>query len=81
MKVELAFFHGDSLLCRTQITCGAEERTEVFSGADSHEFTVTHRFEEPACPVVIDCTRSGERLYRAALRMGVHTGRAHLNST
>jgi hypothetical protein len=39
---------------------------------ESHEFTVTHRFEVPACPVEIECRQRGSLRYTAALRMGVH---------
>jgi len=72
MLVDLAFFDGDVLLARSAIRCGPAEATESIMG-EGHEFLVTHRFEEPACPIEIVCTKAGKRLYRAALRMGVHT--------
>lgn len=74
MRVELAFFDGDNLLCRGRIICGPSEITDRFpeEGGDLM-FAVTHVFEEPACPLVIVCSRSGTHLYRTALRMGVHT--------
>jgi len=72
MLVDLAFFDGDALLARSVIRCGAMEATESSAG-EGHEFVVTHRFEEPACPIEIVCTKAGKHLYSAALRMGVHT--------
>lgn len=72
MLVELAFFDGDVLLARSVIQCGPAEVTESITG-DGYEFLVTHRFEEPACPIEIVCNKAGKRLYNAALRMGVHT--------
>ncbi len=72
MHVELAFFDGDTLLCHGAITCGAFERSDLFSGSD-HDFRVTHQLEEPTCPITMSCTRAGLPLYRGALGMGVHT--------
>ena len=72
MLVELAFFDGDVLLARSVIRCESAEARESITSGD-HEFLVTHRFEEPACPIEIVCTKAGKRLYSAALRMGVHT--------
>jgi hypothetical protein len=72
MLVDLAFFDGDVLLARAVIRCGSKETTESITG-EGHEFHVTHRYEEPACPIEIVCTKAGVRLYSAALRMGVHT--------
>jgi hypothetical protein len=70
--VELAFFDGDNLLCRGKIRCRPSQATKCISGADSQEFLVTYGFEAPTCPLTIHCTRSGEHLYQAALRMGIH---------
>ena len=64
MLVDLAFFD--------VIRCGSAKETESISG-DGLEFRATHRCEEPACPIEIVRTKAGKRLYRAALRMGVHT--------
>jgi len=71
MLVDLAFFEGDVLLARSVVRCGSAEATESIMG-EGHEFLVTHRFEEPACPIEIVCTKAGKRLYSAALRVGVH---------
>jgi len=72
MHVDFAFFDGDSLLLRGFFHCVASPRTEEFTGADSHEFRVTYRLEERACPVEIECRQHGKVRYTAALRMGVH---------
>jgi hypothetical protein len=71
MLVDLAFFSGDQLLGRSAIRCGATTVTETIAG-EGHVFVVTHRFEDPACPIEIVCTKAGQPLYRAALRMGAH---------
>lgn len=72
MHVDFAFFDGDTLLLRGFFHCETSPCTEHFAGRDSHEFTVTHRFEEPACPIEIECRHTGKVRYTAALRMGVH---------
>jgi hypothetical protein len=72
MHVDFAFFDGDNLLLRGFFHCMASPRTEHFSAAEAHEFTVTHRLEEPACPIEIECRQHGKVRYTAALRMGVH---------
>ena len=72
MRVDLAFFEGDALLCRGTVLIEATECTNTFSGS-GHRFLVTHQFEEPAAPLTIACWRGSQRLYHGALRMGVHT--------
>jgi len=73
LLIELAFFTGDDLLCRGNVRCGVVEAANHFDGAGDHQFDVTSRFEEPASPVEIVCRRDGKQLYKAALRVGVHT--------
>ena len=72
MHVDFALFNGDALLLRGFFHCEASPRTELFTGLESHELTVTHRFEEPACPIEIECRQNGQIRYTAALRMGIH---------
>jgi hypothetical protein len=72
MRVDFALFDGDALLLRGFFHLEASPRTELFTGPDSHELTVTHRFEEPACPIEIECRQDRRVRYAAALRMGVH---------
>jgi len=72
LHIELGFFAGDVLLARGCITCRQHEETAELEGAGGLQWTMKTRFEEPASPVEIDCERDGKRLYRAALRVGVH---------
>ena len=46
---------------------------EHLDGVGGHKFELSSQFEEPACPVEIECRRDGALLYKAALRVGVHT--------
>lgn len=72
MFVDLAFFDGDLLLARSGIRCESIEAKESIVG-ENYELVVTHKFEEPACPIEIVCMKAGKLLYSTALRMGVHT--------
>ena len=72
MHIELGFFAGDVLLARSCITCRQREEAIELEGAGGHVWSIKARFEEPASPVEIECVRDGQRLYRAALQVGVH---------
>jgi len=72
MHVEFAVFDGEVLLSRGRFHCIASSRTECFAGAESHQFTITHRFDLPACRVFIECRQGDTIRYRAGLAMGVH---------
>ncbi len=72
MRVELAFFDGDTLLTRGEIQCGVEPNKSCFHSKQGHTFLVNYQFEEPACPVEIECIIDDAVKYRAALRVGVH---------
>ena len=72
MNIELAFFDGDNLLCRGEITCEAQISSSVFSSPEGYIFEIEHSFEEPACPLQVVCSQNGTNLYKAALRVGVH---------
>jgi len=71
--IEFAFFDKDTLLCRSGVRCGAAKAVEHLDGVGGHKFELSSQFEEPACPVEIECRRNGALLYKAALRVGVHT--------
>jgi len=73
LRIDLAFFQEDDLLARGSIICVREETEYSLVAESGHEFNITSRFEEPACPVEITCLRDNKELYRAALRVGVHT--------
>ena len=72
MHIELGFFAGDVLLMRSRITCRQHEQAFEFEGAGGHTWSIKARFEEPASPIELECTRGGRHLYRAALQVGVH---------
>lgn len=73
LRIELAFFNKDTLLCRGGVRCGSAKAVERFDGVGGHQFEFSSQFEEPACPVQIACRRDGTLLYEVALRVGVHT--------
>ena len=75
LLIELAFFEEDDLLCRGNVRCGKVKAIDHFEGVGGHhhQFEVSSRFEEPASPVEIVCRRDGKQLYKAAIRVGVHT--------
>lgn len=73
MHINLAFFENDTLLAAGAIHCTSTEETAELKGQLGHRFLITHQFEEPACPIVIECFIGGENLYRSASRFGVHT--------
>ena len=73
LDIDLAFFLGDDLLTQGSVCCGASETVTKLNGISGHRFEIISQFEEPACPVEILCYRDDKRLYKAALRVGVHT--------
>ena len=73
MRVELAFFEGEELICTGAIDCRETEDTLSLQGGSDVEFRITHKYELPACPVEIECQKQGEQSYKGALRIGVHT--------
>ncbi len=73
LHIDLAFFLDDDLLSRGEVRCRAVEATQQLEGVSGHRFEITSQFEEPACPVEILCYREEKQLYKAALRVGVHT--------
>ena len=76
LHLELAFFKDDDLLCRGEVTCGATRAVNHLGGSGEHEFEVVSQFEEPASPVEIVCRHHGKHVYKAALRVGVHSSDA-----
>jgi hypothetical protein len=72
MLINLAFFDGDNLLCQGSIQCDVNDSTDVFESGEGHRFEIQHRFDEPACPVSIQCNFNGNGLYNVALQVGVH---------
>jgi hypothetical protein len=72
MLIEMVFFEGDQLLVRGEINCGQDIGSAKLESHTGIRFDITFQFEEPACPVSITCFLAGKRLYRAALRVGVH---------
>lgn len=72
MKVELAFFEGDDLLSRGEILISKFSRNDKFASNTGHQFQIQHQFDEPACPITIQCMLEGEELYNGELCMGVH---------
>ena len=73
MRIDLAFFDGDDLLVKGLVECRVQEQSVSFDTKSGVRFIVTAQFEDPACPVSIDCSSNGINLYRTALRFGVHT--------
>ena len=73
LHIELAFFRDDELLCRGEVDCGAFESIRRIEDDHGHQFQITSKFDEPACPVEILCHQNEKILYKAALRVGVHT--------
>lgn len=73
MRIDFTFFDGDDLLVKGSVECSLPEQSFFFAAKSGVHFIVTSQFEDPACPVSIDCSLNGKKLYRAALRVGVHT--------
>jgi hypothetical protein len=74
LYIELAFFDGEELLCRGELTCeeGAGDAIEL-SGEQGYRFTISGSYKEPACPVSITSMKDNQQLYKSALQVGVHT--------
>ena len=73
LHIDMAFFKNDDLISRCEVRCGMKEVTQRLEGAEGHRFEITSRFDEPACPVEILCSRHDKQLYKSALLVGVHT--------
>ncbi len=73
MRVELAFFKGNELLCHGTIAIDTEQRQCTIVGESGPAFEISYTYEWPACPILIKCFHDGELVSRSALRMGVHT--------
>jgi hypothetical protein len=71
MRVELVFFDGDKPLCRGEICITAKDDKIEFPTDRGYVFEVSHRYEEPACPVFIRCLEQGKLVGRSAMRLGV----------
>src|SRR5262245_58106358 len=72
MRVVLAFFLHDRLLCRETIAIGPQEEKHTVTGDDGYAFVISSKYEEPACPLLIQCFQEGQMVFRSAMRMGVH---------
>lgn len=73
LLIDIAFFSGDDLISQGSVRCGASKIISRLDGVSGHRFEITSKFEEPACPVEIRCCCQEKELYKAALRVGVHT--------
>jgi hypothetical protein len=71
MRVELVFFEGDTRLCSGEIHITARDGKVEFSTERGEIFEISHRFEEPACPIFIRSFENGKLVGRSAMRMGV----------
>ncbi len=71
MRVELVFFDGGKPLCRGEICITARDQKLELSTVRGEVFEISHRYEEPACPVFIRVFRHGTLVGRSAMRMGV----------
>jgi hypothetical protein len=72
MLIEMAFFDGDQLLVRGEITCRRDIDSARLESCAGQRFEITYQFEEPACPVSVTYFLAGEQLYQSALMVGVH---------
>jgi len=73
MRIDLAFFDEDLLLARGSIHCVSRENTITLEGEAGYTFNITYQFEEPACPIFIECFSADKNMYKVALRFGVHS--------
>jgi hypothetical protein len=73
MRVELAFFQGNELLCHGSILIDREARHATMTSESGHEFRISYTYDDPACSIMIHCFADGELVARSALSMGVHT--------
>jgi hypothetical protein len=73
MRVEMAFFDGDTLLTRANVLVHAVEDACTVVAERGDRFEITRQFEEPACRLFIKCFDSnGNPAGRSAMRVGVH---------
>ena len=73
LSIEMAFFDGEILLVRCRVECTKEKQLYQVKGIDDYLFDITYSLELPSSPVEIICSNSSGLLYKAALRVGVHT--------
>ena len=72
MRVELAFFRGDELLCRGAIHVTDDCCTSDFAATSGERFQVQHQFGLPACALEITCEAGDAWAFHSAIQMGVH---------
>ncbi len=73
MRVEMAFFDGDTLLTRANVLVHALEDECTVTAERGDRFEITRQFEEPASRLFIECfDPDGRPAGCSALRMGVH---------
>ena len=75
MRVELAFFKGDQVLCRGVIELAPEERQYTVESAEGEMFRLSYRLEEPMCGVGVRCYKFGKMVGRVTVPMAVHTSK------
>ena len=71
MRVELVFFDRDTPLCRGEISITDLEENVEFSTDRGEVFAIWHRYEEPACPILIRIYEQDICVGQSAMRMGV----------
>jgi hypothetical protein len=73
MRVEMAFFDGDTLLTRANVLVHSIEDECTVVAERGDRFEITRQFEEPASRLFIKCyDGDGNPAGRSAMRMGVH---------
>ncbi len=78
MKVDLALFRGDELLCRGRISISEKRGSSEFAIHDDVTLFISHEFALPACSLSLELRRKSEgsmevdQLLEAGLAMGVH---------
>lgn len=73
LQVDLAFFDQDRLLCQTLVVCSTQRTQSSVASDSGHVFEIHHQYEDKSCPLEISCHYDDQQLYKAALRIGVHT--------
>lgn len=73
LRVEMAFFDGDTLLTRANVLVHSIEDECTVLAERGDRFEITRQFEEPASRLFIEYFyRDGNPAGRSAMRMGVH---------
>lgn len=73
IRVEMAFFDGDTLLTRANVLVHSIEDQCTVLADRGDRFEITYQFEEPASQLFIEYfDRDGNPAGRSAMRMGVH---------